>query len=292
MKHGSALVWLLSATVVLALFAAGTGLFLETPGTPFEFTNHRGETVTINGHGLYFYDTVSFAAQEQANDLITLVVGLPALIVSAVFALRGSLRGRLVLAGTIGFFLYTYLSMSMLASYNSLFLVYVALFAVTLYAFILCLMSFDIGELPARFSPRLPRAWVSGLLFSVGGFLFIAWMGRIVVPLLRHTTPPLDNTTTLVIQAMDLALIVPLAILSGVLLLRRSPCGYLLSSVAVVKGAALGLAVSSMAVNMGRRGVPESPAVMVPFLFLTAACLAVAVILLVSVEPRLETKPS
>ena len=31
----------------------------------------------INGHGLYYYDTVSSVAQMQANDLITLVVGLP-----------------------------------------------------------------------------------------------------------------------------------------------------------------------------------------------------------------------
>ena len=53
----------------------------------------------INGHGLYYYDTVSTVAQMQANDLITLLVGLPLLVVSAWLAGHSSLRGRLLLTG-------------------------------------------------------------------------------------------------------------------------------------------------------------------------------------------------
>ena len=113
----------------------------------------------IHGHGLYFYDTVSTTAQMQGNDLITLVVGLPLLAVSAWLAFRGvagaALRG-LLLTGTLGFFLYTYMSMSMLTAYNALFLVYVALFGLSLYAFILSMMSFDLASLPGTF-PRACR---------------------------------------------------------------------------------------------------------------------------------------
>jgi len=105
---------------LLALFATGMGLYYQTPGAPYQYTNHRNETVMINGHGLYFYDTVSTVAQMQANDLITLMVGLPLLIVSAWLAFKGSLRGQLLLTGTLGFFLYTYMSMSMLTAYNAL----------------------------------------------------------------------------------------------------------------------------------------------------------------------------
>jgi hypothetical protein len=97
-KHQSALRWLLPLIGILALFAAGMGLFEQTPGHPYPLTSFRGETVMINGHGLYYYDTVSTAAQMQANDLITLVVGLPLLVVSAYLAFRGSLRGQLEIA--------------------------------------------------------------------------------------------------------------------------------------------------------------------------------------------------
>src|SRR3954468_22522305 len=59
--------------------------------------------VMINGHALYFHDTVSIVAQVQANHLISLLVGLPLLVVSGWLAVGGSLRGRLLLAGTLAF---------------------------------------------------------------------------------------------------------------------------------------------------------------------------------------------
>ncbi len=284
MKHQSALQWLILAIGLLALFAASMGIFYPRPGQPYEVTNHRGETVMINGRGLYRYDTVSSAAQQQGNDVITLTVGLPLLALSTWFAFRGSLRARLLLTGTLGFFLYTYTSMAMLTSYNALFLVYVALFSLSLYAFVLSMLSFDLEALPDRFSERMPRRWIAGLLAIVGGFLLLAWLGRILPPLLRGGTPVLENTTTLVIQAMDLGLIAPLAILAAVLLLRRSAWGYLLASVALLKGVTLGLGVSAMAINMTLRGVPDSLGVMVPFLVITLLNLVMAVLLLRNVD--------
>lgn len=280
MKNQATLKILIPLIGLFALFAAGMGLFYQTPGQPFAYTNHRGESVMIQGHGLYFYDTVSSAAQEQGNDILTLAVGLPLLMISSWLAFRGSLRGRLLLTGTLGFFLYTYLSMCMLTSFNQLFLVYVALFALSLYAFILSMMSFDLATLPQHFSERLPRGWIAALLFLIGGFLSLAWLGKVVPPVLQNVTPTLENTTTFVIQAMDLALIVPLAVLSGILLMRRSAWGYLLASVFVMKAITLGLAVSAMSINMTLAGTPDSLTIIVPFLVITLLNLFAAVSLL------------
>lgn len=288
MKYQSLLKIILPLIFILSLIAAATALFYETPGEPYPYTNHRGETVTINGHGLYFYDTVSTAAQMQGNDLITLIVGLPLLAVSAWMAFRGSLRGNLLLTGTLGFFLYTYMSMSMLTAYNSFFLIYVALFTMSLYAFILSMMAIDVKSLPEHFSPRLPRGWIASVLFAVGGFLSLAWLGRIGSPLIQGVDPALENTTTLVIQAMDLGLIAPLAIIAGILLLRKSAWGYLLASVAVLKGLTMSLAVSAMGINMVLKGVPDSMAILIPFLVLTALNLVMAGLLLKHVNTRLE----
>ncbi len=284
MKYQSALKWLIPLIFILALFAAAAGLFYQSPGQPYSYTNHRGETVMINGQGLYYFDTVSSVAQMQGNDLITLIVGLPLLAISTWLAFRGSLRGHLLLTGTLGFFLYTYMSMSMLTAYNPLFLVYIALFGLSLYAFILSMLSFDLIDLPKHFSPRLPHGWIAGVLFAIGGFLLLAWLGKIVPPLLQNQDPPLENTTTLVIQAMDLVLIAPLAFLAGILLLRRNAWGYLLASVAILKGLTMGLAVSTMGINMALKGVPDSLGILVPFLFLTLLVLIIAVVLLKNIE--------
>ena len=158
----------------------------------------------------------------QANDLVTLVLGLPLLAISFWLARRGSPRGRLLLAGTLGFVLYTYITMCFGAAYNALFLVYVALFCLSLAAFILCMMSFDLKTLPTHYSERMPRRGIAGLLFVAAAFLTLAWLVRIAPTLFQDQIPMLENVTSMFIQAMDLGLIVPLCVLSGVLLLRRS----------------------------------------------------------------------
>jgi len=287
MKNQIYLTWMIPLILVLALFAASMGLFYQFPGNQMTYTSLRGEPVTINMQGLYWFDTVSTAAQMQGNDLITLAVGLPLLAISTLLAFRGSLRGRLLLTGTLGFFLYTYMSMSMLAAFNNLFLVYVILFGLSMYAFILCMLSFDLNDLPAHFSDTLPRGWIAALMFTVGAFLTLAWLARIITPMLSGTTPALENTTTLVIQAMDLVLIVPLAVLGGLLLLKRSAWGYLLSSVFVLKSITMGLGVSAMGVNMALRGVPDSLGILIPFLTITVLNLLVAVILLRNIKERI-----
>jgi hypothetical protein len=284
MKNQKSLKILIPLIGLFALFAVSMGLFYETPGQPYPYTNQRGERVMIHGHGLYFYDTVSTTAQMQGNDLITLVVGLPLLAISTGLALRGSLRGRLLLTGTLGFFLYTYMSMSMLTAYNALFLVYVALFALSLYAFILSMLSFDLASLKQHFSSRLPRGWIAGVLFLIGGFLSLAWIGRILPEISQNQVAVLENTTTRVIQAMDLVLIVPLAVLAGILLLRQNAWGYLLASVFVMKAITMGLGVSAMGINQILAGSPESLGIVIPFLVITLINLVLAVMLLKNVE--------
>jgi hypothetical protein len=257
MSTNSALKWLVPLIFILALVAAATGLW-PGEGTSYPLTSFRGEQVTINARGLYYWATVSSATQMQANDLVTLALGLPLLAVSFWLTLRGSLRGRLLLTGTLGFILYTYMSMCFGTAYNQIFLVYVALFGLSLYAFVLSMLSFDLKALPAHFSEKLPCGWIAGLLFVAAAFLLLAWLGRIAAANAPDAIPALENVTSMFIQAMDLALIVPLCILAGVLLLRRSAWGYLLASVGLLKFLTIGLAVSLIGLNMARVGATGS----------------------------------
>lgn len=279
MRTIPAIKWLIPLIFILTLIAALSGV-MPAEGTPYHLTNFRGEKVTINGRGLYYWDTVSSAAQMRANDLITLVIGLPLLLVSFWLTLRGSFRGRLVLAGTLAFILYTYITMCFGAAYNALFLIYVALFGLSLFAFILVMMSFDLNALPTRFSEKLPRGWIAGLLFFAASFLAFAWLGRIAATFAPGAVPALENATSMFIQAMDLGVIVPVCVLAGVLLLRRNAWGYLLASVSMMKFLTLGSAVSLMGINMARVGVPISPIELGVFPALALTNLVMTVILL------------
>lgn len=256
MKSSRTVIVLSALVAVLSLVAATAGVFRQGSGSAFQFPTLRGETVLIQGRGLYAYDTVSVAAQAIAQDVVTLVVGIPLLVLAVVLYGRGSLRGNLLLSGTLGYFLYTYASYSFLAAYNSLFLLYVALFSLSLSAFVLSLMSIDVRSLPSRFSEKLPRTFIAILLFAIAAFLLLAWLGRIVPSLLTDAVPfGLESYSTLVIQVLDLGLVVPLALLSGILLLMGRPWGYLLTGVALVKGFTMGLSVTAMALGQLIAGV-------------------------------------
>jgi hypothetical protein len=275
--------WLIPLIFILTLVAVVAGLW-PGEGTSYPLTNFRGEQVTINARGLYYWDTDSSVAQMQANDLVTLLLGLPLLAGSFWLARRGSLRGRIMLAGTLGFILYTYITMCFGATYNPFFLVYVALFSLSLFTFVLVMMTFDLASLPASFSPKLPRGWIAGLLLFAAAFLSLAWLGRVAATWKPGVVAVLQNTTSMFIQVMDLGIVVPVCVLAAILLLRRRPWGYLLASVGMVKFLTLGIAVSVMGINMARLGVPTSPIELGIFPTLAVTNLVMTVILLKNIR--------
>ncbi len=285
MKPSNTLIILSSLIAVLALIAAGTGVFYQGQGTPYDFTTLHGETVTIYGHGLYRYEPVLFAAQAIPADVVTLVVCIPLLLVAIWLYRQGQLRGQLLLAGTLAYFLYTYTSMAFGAAFNELFLLYVALFSLCVFAFPMAMLSVDLRALPAHFGDRLPRRGIAGVMFGGGAFLLVAWLGRIV-PAQLAGTPPLGlaSNTTLYIQVMDLGLIVPVMALAGTLLLRRRPLGYLLASVGLIKLTTMGLALIAMIIGQALAGVEMAIGEVVIFPSLALAGIAFTVVMLRSLR--------
>jgi hypothetical protein len=289
MKAHKILIGLSGLIAVLALIAAGAGVLTavlwQPAGSPYDFTTLRGETVPIQGGGLYRYDSVSVAAQGIAQDTVTLVLGIPLLIVALVLAARGSLRGKVLLTGTLGYFLYTYTTIAMTAAYNELFLVYVALFSLSLFAFVLSVLALDVGTLATHITARFPRRTIAGFALFLGVMMALLWLGRIGPALLAGTPPVgLESYTTLVIQVMDLGIIVPVALLTGVLLLRRVPLGYVLAVVVQVFGFSMGAAVSAMVLGMVLAGVAVSPVELVLFPILALINAVLLVLLLRSIR--------
>ncbi|NLM18792.1 MAG: hypothetical protein GX217_02060, partial [Clostridiaceae bacterium] len=127
MKYKKPISLLIGCIVVLSLVASLVGIFSNAGPGVYEIVSFRGETIEIYGKGLYNYDSVSVAAQGIAQDIVTIVLGVPLLVVSLFLALRGSLKGRLLLTGTLGYFLYTYISYVFLWMYNPMFILYVIL---------------------------------------------------------------------------------------------------------------------------------------------------------------------
>ena len=147
---------LVSIIVIFSTISCLAGLLINDGPGEYEYLSINNETIQIYGKGLYKLDSVSAVAQGKASDVVTLILAVPMLVISLLFSLKGSFKAKLLLSGTLGYFLYTYMSYTFLWMYNPLFLIYVALMSSSLFAFILSIMSFDIKNIHNMFDDKLP----------------------------------------------------------------------------------------------------------------------------------------
>lgn len=237
---------------ILAVIASGSGLLWKD---------------------LYKNDTKSGAAQLVGNDLVTLVLCVPLLLLSARSAAKGSLRGRLIWTGTLFYFLYVYAIYSFMTAYNHLFLVYVAVYSLSLFAFASTLLTLDVKRVRESLADA-PVKITAYFMFFTGIAVSMMWLAIILSALASGQRPAvLETYTTLVVQALDLGIVLPLAFLTGFLLLKGNAWGYALASIVLIKVATLGIAVLSMALFMFLKGVEVEPAQIGLFMVLVACSL-------------------
>lgn len=260
-------------TILVALcstIASLVGLFQQYDSNISEFISVNGQVVELHQMGLYYRDSISVASQGIASDFVTLIIGVPSLILSLVLFVKNKTVGHMMLTGIVGYFLYTYTSYTFLWNYNNWFLLYVLLMGLSFYLFILLFSEYNLENIKDKFSLSLPIKFIGFYQIFIGIVMGLMWLGIIVGSLINGNTPViLEHYTTLVIQAMDLGVVVPLFIISGVLLLKRKPWGYVLSSVVIVKGTMMLLAIVTMMVNQIHQGVDVGFAQIIIFSFFT-----------------------
>jgi len=203
-----------------------------------------------------YRDAAPLLPQLYGQDLVTLVVAVPALAVTTYLAARGSLRGYVGWLGVVGYLLYTYASYAVMTAFNELYLVYVALFGLTLYAFVGGLVRLDAPALRRAVDDRSTRPYV-GFLLGTTALVALAWLSDVVPAVLAGTVPAAIAGTDLpapVIQSLDLAVLLPAFVLTAYWLRREEPWGYALAGVLLVKIATLGLAVVAMGLFSLRAG--------------------------------------
>ncbi|MCW5805229.1 MAG: hypothetical protein KIT31_22860 [Deltaproteobacteria bacterium] len=177
---------------------------------------------------LYARETAAWRTQAIAQDWFDLLVAAPALLLAARRAGRGSPRSRLVLGGVLLFAIYTLVIYAFAVQLNTLFLIYCAALGLALYAAITLAYTTDATTVRTL---RRPRA-AGALLVSVGVAFAGLWLAQLVPAAITGRPPAALAATGLPtnpVHVMDLAFILPLHVLTGVLLLRRRRLGDLLA---------------------------------------------------------------
>jgi len=206
-----------------------------------------------------YRDAPILVPQLLGQDLVTLTAGVPLVSLGLWLALRGSVRGRLLWLGGLGYMVYTYGTYAVGARWNELFLMYVALFGLSLYAFTLGMLRTDARRVRHELAVAAPVRSLAAFLIGTASLFSLLWLAENVRALLAGRIPQTLVDAELpanVIHVFDLAVVLPALAVAGVWLLRDRAWGYVWTGVLLVKIATLGLAVTAMGGFVIREGMP------------------------------------
>ena len=277
--------------ILIAFFSAVatiTGIVSDDGPDKYEYTSIRGEQILIYGKGLYRDMSADVAIQGIAQDYITLFIGIPLLLWSFFLFRKNNIRGLFMLSGTLFYFLVTYLFYTAMAMFNSMYLVYVTLLALSFFAFILTLFCYDFQEIKRIFNSQNIVRY--GGLFLVIDSIMVAmmWLSMVIPPLLDGSVYPngLQHYTTLIVQGFDLGLLLPIGIVVGELAFRKNHYGYLFTTIYLIFLSMMMAALTSKILFMAHAGQN-----VIPVIFIMPTVCVIAFMFSLFILKNLKIKP-
>lgn len=238
---------LCAAVALMTAGAAGAGVFARGDGATLATTSIRGEHYVYATGGVYAHNAQRVVAEGVGWDWFTLLVAAPALLAAAPLVARGSLRGRLFALGLLAYTFYQYLMYATTWAFGPLFPLFIAIYAASLAGLVWVGSTIPLAQLPEIAGERFPRRGMAILSIALALVLVAMWSARIAAGLRGDwDAAMLEGMTTMTVQALDLGIVVPLALWTGVAAWRGRPIGYLLSPVLAVKGVAMASAIVAM----------------------------------------------
>ncbi|MEJ1991489.1 MAG: hypothetical protein P8X50_07170 [Maritimibacter sp.] len=169
-----------------------------------------------------------------SQDIISLAVSLALLACLRPLARSTSLRLWLIWLGLMGYLAYAYGIYVFETVINPLYLIYIAIFSLSIWAVISFFARADL----AVNAPDAPRRITAALFALLVAMFLMLWLS-ILIPAMQNQSAPVGAT----IFAFDLALILPLLSFAALMLWRGQHWGDVLALPLLVKAATLGLSV-------------------------------------------------
>lgn len=184
--------------------------------------------------------TAVMNGSARGTALVVLVVAVPALVVSMLAAARGWVAAVIVWLGATAHLLYNGVLFLFATPFNRLFLLYCAMFALSVWTAISVLRAIDVPAFAAAQVGRaLPARAIASYLWVIAALNALVWLAR-VVPATFNGTPPafLEGTglPTNPVYVQDLSFWIPLMVVSAFWLWRRRAWGYVLGGALLVWG--------------------------------------------------------
>lgn len=276
MKNKSLITILISLVTVLTAVATISGVVSNKESVNKSFISIHNQNIALYGKGIYRNMSSDVAVQGIAQDYVTLMIGIPLILIALIWARKNTLKAKLFLAGILQYFFLTYLFYMNMAMYNELFLVYIFITSLSFFSLILIVLNIDILSIPHYVNHRAPVKWLAGFQMFMAVTISLLWLSIVAPPLMDGSIVPksVEHYTTLTVQAFDLSIFLPIAFVSGLLLFRKQPFGYFMSAITLVFLSVLMSALVAKVIAMGITGQNIIPAIFIipSFLICSVIC--------------------
>ncbi len=209
-----------------ALIAALVGVFYQQEIDVSRWTNVFNQEVLLYQKGIYAYDSIMIGAASRGTDIVLLTIGLPLLLFTLFLQKTSKSYKELLLVGIFSYFVYLYGTFTLSIVFNQMFLVYVVIFGCSFYGFVYgvikCLNDYQV-------SINKKTRWIGWLLIIIGVMSAMLWLLEPIMAITQNQPHYLAGYPTLFTHGLDLAIIIPASIVSGIYVLKSSDKGLVLA---------------------------------------------------------------
>lgn len=230
-----------------------------------------------------YEDDLWARAQWMGQDIVTLVLGVPLLLVATKKAiLNHSLIWELVMAGVLLHFSYIYTFYVFEASFTFLYFFHLPIFSLSLLCFFMVCHHILNARKFYSFTHGLSRFTILFYLLIISAMLSWLWLQDLISHLTIETflshTP--DGEPPLVIYTLDLGILIPLMVIACLLFLRNHGLGHILIGIVLTKVFLLGFALMAMSLSMAVQGLDPDSLLITLWYFIGVAGLLLLIIYL------------
>lgn len=214
-----------------------------------------------------------------SQDVISIPAGIILAILVMVFLKNGNYKVFISIIGLTSYFFYGYGFYVIQGLYTSLYLIYLAIFALSTYAIIWGLMSFKQLEVKNSELSRGTRRAIALFLSLIIIVLVPVWLIRISPDIQNHIPGK-----TFGVFVLDLGVIFPAFGIVAYKLFRKETFAYILSGVALIKTFTLCLSVALGEIFMPRYGFEADTGMIAIFSTLTAISLLLGIMYMMKLK--------
>lgn len=238
---------------LVAIISAIIGLFYTTGGTIRVVENIYGQKIQLYGDGIYANDELLKVGTTKGTDAVLLIFSVCLIILTML--VRKYKLCEVLQTGILAGVLYDAICIIMGVQFNRLYLVYLIWFAAALYAFILAMIR--LGK-TNYFSNEVYDIELKGtaIFLIVGGCSVLVWFIFIIPAVI--TGKPTDFIgiyTTEPTFCIDLGIILPGCVATGIGLLKKQKYAYPIASVLMTLITMVGICVISQTIFQLSMGI-------------------------------------